>query len=46
MVVSIKTLNFTLATVYEISKGNHHSNKEKYPLDHRLIYDMVGSGKT
>ena len=46
MVVSTKTLNFMPAIVYEIGKSNHHSNKEKYPLDYRLIDDMVSSAKT
>ena len=30
-IASIQTLNFMSATVYEINRGNQHSNKEKYP---------------
>ena len=30
MVATAKTLNFMSARVYEISRGNQNSNKEKY----------------
>ena len=31
VLLPIQTLNFMSATVYEINRGNQHSNKEKYP---------------